>query len=264
MLAFFLSGFLAFLLSRFLAFLLTFLLSSLRELCFIFALALIRSVSSTTRHRNTRSKARGSSDNAQEEHAGNQRATTATAENRLAGKSLQKSLQNAPPEAPKSTPEAPKSAPGGLPEPIWERVAFFRPFLVLFWSSGAPLGALLGRSWRLLGPSWALLALSLALLGGSWGAFGPPGGLLGELFGALCEAPLENSQNLEKPCFFNGFLRLFELPGAPKLTKNQSKMASGVVLAPLGASWGSLGVSWRLLGRSWRVLVRSWRVLDRS
>ena len=175
MLAFFLSGFLAFLLSRFLAFLLTFLLSSLRELCFIFALALIRSVSSTTRHRNTRSKARGSSDNAQEEHAGNQRATTATAENRLAGKSLQKSLQNAPPEAPKSTPEAPKAAPGGLPEPIWERVAFFGPFLVLWGASWCPLGALLAALGAVLGSLGPLLGPPGGLLGCIWASRGAPG-----------------------------------------------------------------------------------------
>ena len=198
MLAFFLSGFLAFLLSRFVAFLLTFLLSSLRELCFIFALALIRSVSSTTRHRKTRSKARGSSDNAQEEHAGNERATTATAENRLAGESLQKSLQNAPPEAPKSTPEAPKSTPGGLPEPIWESVAFFGSFFV-------PLGRLLVPSWGAPGGSWVRLGLSWPSPWPSWGApgvhLGLPGGSWESFLGHFLKPPWKIAKTLKNRVF---------------------------------------------------------------
>ena len=201
MLAFFLSGFLAFLLSRFLAFLLTFLLSSLRELCFIFALALIRSVSSTTRHRNTRSKARGSSDNAQEEHAGNQRATTATAENRLAGKSLQKSS--------KMLPRRPQNRPQRLPNPPPEasRSLFGKglPFLVLFWSFFGPLGRLLVPSWGAPGGSWGRLGLSWPSPWPSWGApgvhLGLPGGSWESFLGHFLKPPWKIAKTLKNLVF---------------------------------------------------------------
>ena len=87
-----------------------------------------------------------------------------------------------------------------------------------------------------------------------------------------------------------------EVPGDPRTLQNRSKIASGGLLAPLGAplglswplwaplgpllaplgaflkrSWrlfgpscGLLGSSWVLLDRSWRLLGSSWALLGRS
>ena len=86
-------------------------------------------------------------------------------------------------------PRRPQNRPQRLPNPPPEasRSLFGKglPFLVLFWSSGAPLGALLGRSWRLLGPSWGFLGVSWARPGRSWNPFWLPGEFHGPLLGPL-------------------------------------------------------------------------------
>ena len=146
---------------------------------------------------------------------------------------------------------APLGAPLGLSWPLWAPLG---PLL-------APLGAFLKRSWRLFGPScgllgsswvlldrsWRLLESSWALLGRSWGPFWLPGGLFLELFGSLFEAPLQTRESLKNHCFFDGFQGFRGPRGSPK----RPRIASGGLLAPLGAFLASLG---RLLGRSWRLL----------
>ena len=121
-------------------------------------------------------------------------------------------------------------------------------------SWGAP-GALLAAPWRLLGRSWPLP-------GRSWGALWPPGGLLLELFGPLSADPLENSENLENHCVFNGFGRFLASPGDPKSCPNSSEIALARVLSSFGAH---LARSWRLLAASWRfwgLLGVSWAALE--
>ena len=153
-------------------------------------------------------------------------------------------LQNRSEIAPKWLPEVSRSPPES-------GTANGNPFWLLFLASWAALGVLLGRSWRLLGPSWRLLGRSWALLGRSWGSCWPPGGLLLELSGPLFEAPLENSENLKKPCFFQWFFMVFGLPGGSKIEPQWLRNRSG---PRPGTSWRSLGASRRCLGVSWRPL----------
>ena len=99
-----------------------------------------------------------------------------------------------------------------------------------------------------------------------------------------------------KTLLFYCFKRFWRSQGIPERSKNHSKIASGGLLAPLGAplglswplwaplgpllaplgaflkrSWrlfgpscGLLGSSWVLLDRSWRLLGSSWALLGRS
>ena len=123
----------------------------------------------------------------------------------------------------------------------------------LFCSFFAPLGRLLGRSWRAPCASWGRLGVSWAVPGASWGAPGGHFGLpeasfwsfLAFFFG--CRRKSTKTLKFDDSCSENqGF-------GTPRGSRIEPKWLQNRSRGPLGGLWKALG---RLLSRpKWSSVV---------
>ena len=123
----------------------------------------------------------------------------------LASRRLRKWFQNAPRSLQNPSKIDPRRVQNRPPERPKDQLRRKTPLWSLFSSPRAALGALLARLGALLARLGTLLGRLDPQHGRSLGPLGAHVGIPGGHLGARKATPSENSENLENPCFFNGF-----------------------------------------------------------